>query len=211
MWENVAGSQVLRQRSMEMPDASPEKRQLGTVVREIAACQSALYAHVCALLGSSAGAADVLQEVNLVLWERAMEYDAGRPFLPWARRIAYFQVLAYRKRVSREKLLFDDDLLAQVSDALRRRDEAADRELEALDGCIARLSPRHRAVAEARYRDDEPVESIARRAGKAANAVAAELYPRLFRIWSRAVSLRFRRRSGLSLADSDRGRIATQT
>ena len=60
--------------------------------------------------------------------------------------------------------------------ALRRRDEQADRELEALDACVGKLPPRQRDVLDARYRDGEPVESIARRAGKAPNAVAAELY-----------------------------------
>src|SRR4051812_13542352 len=90
---------------------SADRARLGAVVQHITACQAALYAYVCSLLGTSAGAADVLQEANLVLWEKAMEYDPERPFLPWARRIAHFQVLAYRKRQSREKLLFDDDLL----------------------------------------------------------------------------------------------------
>ncbi|QOV90850.1 sigma-70 family RNA polymerase sigma factor [Humisphaera borealis] len=146
------------------------------VVREITACQSALYAYVCTLLGTSSGAADVLQEANIVLWEKASEYDPSRPFLPWAFGIAYFQVLAHRKRLSRDKLVFDDELLNAVSDVLRRRDETADRELEALDGCVSKLAPHQRQVLDARYRDGQAVESIARRAGKAANATAAELY-----------------------------------
>src|SRR4051812_46768559 len=101
------------------------RQRLSHVVREIAGCQSALYAYVCSLLGTSAGAADVVQEANVVLWETAREYDPARPFLPWAYRIAYFQVLAHRKRRSRDKLLFDDELLGTVTDALRRRDESA--------------------------------------------------------------------------------------
>ena len=79
------------------------RRAMTHVVREITACQSALYAYVCSLLGTSAGAADVLHEANVVLWEKAAEYDPSRPFLPWAYRIAYFQVLAHRKRRSRDK------------------------------------------------------------------------------------------------------------
>ena len=63
-----------------------------------------------------------------------------------------------------------------VRRSLRWRDEAADRELEALDGCIGKLPLRQQAVIDARYREGEPVESIARRIGKAPNALAAELY-----------------------------------
>jgi RNA polymerase sigma-70 factor, ECF subfamily len=159
-----------------LTDSSSDRQRRADVVRHITGCQSALYAHVCSLLGTSAGAADVLQETNLVLWEKAGDYDSARPFLPWACRIAHFQVLAHRKRRSRDKLVFDDELLGAVSDALRRRDEAADRELEALDGCVGKLPPRQREVLDARYRNDEPVESIARRVGKAPNALAAELY-----------------------------------
>ena len=163
---------------MERDPGEPaaDRQRSADVVRHITACQSALYAYVCALLGTSAGAADVLQEANVVLWEKAGEYDPARPFLPWAYRVAYFQVLAHRKRLSRDKLVFDDDLLGAVSDALRRRDESADRELEALDGCVGKLPPRQRELLDARYRDGEPVESIARRGGKAPNALAAELY-----------------------------------
>lgn len=149
---------------------------MALVVRELTACQSALYAYVCALLGTSAGAADVLQEANVILWEKAAEYDSNRPFLPWAFRIAYFQVLAYRKRLSRDKLLFNDELLASVSDAFLRRNDLADRELKALDGCLEKLPHRNRTVVDARYRDGEQVESIARRLSRAPNAVAAELY-----------------------------------
>jgi RNA polymerase sigma-70 factor (ECF subfamily) len=161
---------------MRSTDPPPDSRRLADVVRHITACQSALYAYVCGLLGTSAGAADVLQEANVVLWEKAAEYDPARPFLPWAYRVAYFQVLAHRKRRGRDKLLFDDEMLATVSEAMTRRDDSADRELEALDGCIGKLPPRNRAVVEARYRDAEAVEAIARREGRAANAVAAELY-----------------------------------
>ncbi len=158
-------------------DRSDETRQaMAEVVRLLTASQSNLYAYVCALLGTSAGAADVLQETNAVLWEKAGEYDPARPFMPWAYRIAHFQVMAYRKKRSREKLTFDDDLIEQISDAFRRRDEGMDRQLEALDGCLNKLSPRHRTVVDARYRDGQSLETIAQQAGKAPNAVAAELY-----------------------------------
>ena len=158
------------------PPPGAEHRRPAEVVRLLTASQSSLYAYVCSLLGTSAGAADVLQEANVVLWEKAAEYDPSRPFLPWAYKIAYFQVLAHRKRLSRDKLVFDDEMLGQVAESLARRDEDAGRQLEALDGCVAKLSPRHRELVDARYHQGQAVESIARRLRKAPNAVAAELY-----------------------------------
>ena len=54
---------------------------------------------------------DLFQETSLKLWEIFDEYDASRPFLPWALRIAYFQVLRFRKKRSRDRLVFSDDEL----------------------------------------------------------------------------------------------------
>lgn len=153
-----------------------EHERLGEVVRCITASQSVLYAYVCSLLGTSSGAADVLQEANLVLWEKALEYDPNRPFMPWAYKIAYFQVLAYRKRRSRDRLHFDDELLGRIGAAFEKRNEALDDQLAALGGCIEKLAPRRRAVVDARYREGKSVEAIAAQAGRAPNAVSAELY-----------------------------------
>jgi DNA-directed RNA polymerase specialized sigma24 family protein len=61
---------------------------------------------------------DVLQKTNLVLWQKAAEFDESRPFLPWAIRFAQLQALAYLKRLHRQhgRLLIDDDL-ATTDDA----------------------------------------------------------------------------------------------
>jgi RNA polymerase sigma-70 factor (ECF subfamily) len=152
----------------------------GEFVRLLTAAQSRLYAYICALVGAAAGARDVLQETNLVLWEKVQEYDPGRPFLPWAYRIAYLQVLAYRKRYARSRLVFDEALLNAVAGEFVRRDErdqpAQDRRLEALDECLDRLPGPGRQLIEERYRQGTPVERIARRLGKAPNVVSASLY-----------------------------------
>ena len=50
----------------------------------------------------------MLQETNLDLWRKASTYDASRPFLPWVRTIAHYQVLTFRKKQSRSHLFFDD-------------------------------------------------------------------------------------------------------
>lgn len=157
----------------------PDPANAAGIIAQITGCQSALYAYVCSLLGTSAGAADVLQEANLVLWQKAGEYDRARPFLPWAYKIAWFQVLAHRKRLSRDRLVFDDALLATVDETFRRQGEDesdAKRQLQALDGCIVKLPPKHREIVESRYQRGEAVNDIAARLGQAPNSVAAQLY-----------------------------------
>jgi RNA polymerase sigma-70 factor, ECF subfamily len=138
--------------------------------------QSRLYAYICSLMGAAAGARDVLQETNLVLWDKAQEYDPVRPFLPWAYRIAFLQVRAYRKRCARSRLVFDDRLVSELAEEFVRRDADHDRRLEALEHCIGKLPGPRRQILDRRYRHGEAVDEIARRLRKAPNVVAAALY-----------------------------------
>jgi RNA polymerase sigma-70 factor (ECF subfamily) len=128
------------------------------------------------LVGGSAGARDVLQETNLVLWDKSQEYDPARPFLPWAYRIAYMQTLAYRKRCARNRLVFDEQLMSQVAEEFLRRDDHHDRRLEALGRCLEALTGTKRELIDRRYLRGESVDRIAERLQKAPNVVSASLY-----------------------------------
>ena len=89
-------------------------------MRHLTGCQSQLYAYICSLTGNSIAAQNVLQEANLVLWDKAAEFDPSRPFLPWAYTFAYMQVLAWRKKRRRDRLVFDEDLMSRISDSFSR-------------------------------------------------------------------------------------------
>jgi RNA polymerase sigma-70 factor (ECF subfamily) len=138
--------------------------------------QSRLYAYICSLIVDSAGAFDVLQETNLVLWDKADEYDPARPFKPWAFRIAYLQVLAYRKRCVRCRLVFDESLVNEMSEEFCRRDDDQTQRLEALAVCMDKLPSPRRELLDLRYCHGESVDEIARRMHKPPNVVSANLY-----------------------------------
>jgi RNA polymerase sigma-70 factor (ECF subfamily) len=127
------------------------------------------------LLAGAPDVADVLQETNRVLWRKAATYDPGRPFLPWALAVARFEVLAHRKRQSRERLVFDDALLALVAEEYEQQ-SAGEGALQQLERCLQKLQPAQRTLLELRYVDGESVNDIALRQGRAANAVSALLY-----------------------------------
>ena len=71
--------------------------------------------YVFSMLPRPADASEVVQEVSVRLWEKWDSYDQDRPFLPWAMRFAYLQVLKWRQGKAREKLIFSDDLLSQIN------------------------------------------------------------------------------------------------
>jgi RNA polymerase sigma-70 factor (ECF subfamily) len=145
-------------------------------MRALTGSQFELYAYVCALLGGTESARDVLQETNVDLWNKASTYDPRRPFLPWARAIAFYQVLTHRRKAARSRLVFDDDLLRDLSARFCAQGERLDRELEALGGCVERLTGEQQQLVRARYHDGVSVNDIAARLRRGANVVAASLY-----------------------------------
>ena len=145
-------------------------------MRHLTGCQSQLYAYICSLTGNSIAAQNVLQEANLVLWDKAADYDPSRPFLPWAYTFAYMQVLAWRKKRRRDRLVFDEDLMSRISDSFSRREGASDRRLDALDNCMEGLEPEHRTLVDRRYVRGDSVNNIARDLRKGPNVVSAALY-----------------------------------
>jgi RNA polymerase sigma-70 factor, ECF subfamily len=145
-------------------------------VQRLTAAQSALYAFICGLMGGLEQAADVLQETNLVLWNRAGEYDLERPFLPWAYTLARWQVMAWRKKQQRSRLVLDDDLVAKVAAEMEAGAGAAEAELRALERCLAALPGKQRELIAARYERGETVRAMAVRLGQPENALAAAFY-----------------------------------
>jgi RNA polymerase sigma-70 factor, ECF subfamily len=154
---------------------SADPEQSVRFVALLTGLQSRLYAYLCTLLANAGDARDVLQETNIALWQKAPDFDFSRSFEPWAMRFAHFQALAWRKRQSRDRLVFDDatlDLLALEFDG----GHGAEGELRALDECLGKLPEKQRALVARRYQEAESVNAIAASEGKPPNVVAAFLY-----------------------------------
>jgi len=145
-------------------------------VAQLTASQSALYAFIVSLLGGVNDANDVLQETNMKLCRKCAEYDPDQPFLRWAYAFARFEVMAWRKRQQRSRLVLDDELLLTVAAELEESAEEADQRLKILEDCMERLNPRQRELIAARYGRGEPVQDIATRLSRPENAMAALFY-----------------------------------
>lgn len=138
--------------------------------------QSALYASITATLGGTESAQDILQETNVVLLEKWHEFDVARPFLPWAMTFARFQVLAWRKKQSRDRLVLSDAIFDQVADALASAPPPPSRQLDALEACYQKLSTEWRRLMDARYQKGEAVRDIAQALGQTENVVSVTLF-----------------------------------
>ncbi len=144
--------------------------------KELIAAQNDLFIYLCALTGKVDAARDVLQETNLVLCREMDRYDPERSFLPWARTVAYYQVLSWRKKQVRERLVFDDGLLEDVVATLKENPSFSHNQLDALERCLSKLPERMRKLVGARYKDRLSVNDLAATSGRSANAISASLY-----------------------------------
>ena len=107
--------------------------------------------YVYSMVPRSADAAEVVQVVSLKLWEKWENYDQERPFLPWAMRFAYLEILKWRQRLARERLVFSDELLQQLHSTHEELDPLMEVRREILGQCLERLNEEDQELIRLRY------------------------------------------------------------
>lgn len=145
-------------------------------IQALTASQNSLYGYILSLLPDRAAAEDVLQEVNLTAWQKRGDFSAGTSFVAWASKIAYFHVLSHRRKMSRDRLVFDDDVLDYLAERQVERAEAVDPRAMVLKRCLEKLPENQRTLVEQRYAPGGSVQEIAAAAGRNAGAVSQSLY-----------------------------------
>ncbi len=138
--------------------------------------QKALYAYILTLLPWPEEASDVLQQTNLVLWRDADRFQPGTDFHAWAYRVAYFQVLAQRRKVQRDHLRFDDALIKELAANMDRETAYAEEEALALRDCMKLLPENDRELICRRYDAGVSVKLMALDLNQSPNAVAVKLH-----------------------------------
>ncbi len=127
--------------------------------------------YVQTMIPSGNAAAEVLQDVSVRLWEKWSEYDPERPFVPWAIRFAYLEVLKWRQRQARERLVFSDELLEQIHAAYEDEVPLMEARRKALDGCLEKLSTQERRWVMRRYDRHGALQDEARSEGMSLNQI----------------------------------------
>ncbi len=138
--------------------------------------QTSLYAYILSLLPDRAAAQDILQEVNLTVWHKAADFREGTGFFAWASKIAYFHVLSHRRKMSRDKLVFAEDVLDYLAERHAERLEQHDAREQALRECLNELPAKQRSLVEERYAPGGSVQVIAAKAGRSVGAISQNLY-----------------------------------
>ncbi len=130
-------------------------------VRLLTGQQRQLYLYIIALLPNPADVDDVLQATNMVLWSKADEFEPGSDFGAWARQVAYFEVLAFRKRKRQGRLLFNTNLLDVMAAEWEDTADRLEARRQALETCLEKLRPKDRDLLAKRYGSGNTVLEIA--------------------------------------------------
>jgi RNA polymerase sigma-70 factor (ECF subfamily) len=139
--------------------------------------QRRLEGYVRTLVPNRADAEEILQEVNLYLCRHANEFQLGTDFPAWALRITHFCVLNWRERRSRDRLIFDESLLARLASSVQELAAAGDSRREALEACLRKLAPRDHDLVTQLYGDPKTTpQSLAKRMGRSTKGIYESLY-----------------------------------
>jgi RNA polymerase sigma-70 factor (ECF subfamily) len=153
------------------PTGEPAPERVDLFVRLLGQNQRRLFLYVMTLVPSWNDAEEIIQETNLVLWREFDQFQPGTNFAAWACKVAFHQVLAWRKRKQRDRLQFSaefvDAIAAETAAAL---DTLEDRS-QALAGCIEKLQTPHRDLLRLRYTEGQGVDAIAQKLDRSVEAV----------------------------------------
>lgn len=122
---------------------------------------------------------DVLQEVNMVLWEKQKSFRPGTNFGAWACTVARYKVLEHRRKEARRNglLIFNEELSGVLAaQAQEREPDALEDQRWALDQCLAKLSPSNRRLLKARYDSSSgAIASLSAETGRSGESLRVSL------------------------------------
>jgi RNA polymerase sigma-70 factor, ECF subfamily len=165
-----------RKHMSELNDSRRDSTLPEAFVRVLLANQGNIHAYITSLLGNLDQAEEILQETNVVLCREVDQFPTITDFTAWACRIAYFQVLKYRKRCQRDRHWFDDALLSLVAEEAAPQTREFGKRRQALNECLDKLSDLQRNLIMRRYGANSSVQSVAREYGRSPGAISQSLY-----------------------------------
>lgn len=145
-------------------------------VRELTRHQQRLQGFIRCLVFRSSDVDDVWQELNVELWRRGAEFQPGSDFWRWASAVARYCVLNYSRTRGKDRLVFDEALLATMASELEQLTDALEERRRALEQCLETLSSPQRMMLELRYGRESSLERIADQLQRPVGSVRQTLY-----------------------------------
>ena len=130
-----------------------------------------IFRYVASLLVCPNDAEDVLQETARVLWQKFDQYRREEPFLPWACRVARYEVLNYCQRERTRRKHFRPAVIELLADARIEHDALLEVQSRWLKECMEKLAEIDRRLIERRYASEHSLAELAAETGRTSNAL----------------------------------------
>lgn len=116
---------------------------------------------------------DVMQEASVVIWEKRDQLRHENEFLPWAKVIVRNISFRHRRKLMRDRHVFDDELVERIlaEDEHENTSDQSSREYGALMICLNKLPEDRRKLLLAPYRNDGGVKEIAESTNRTPNSL----------------------------------------
>ena len=157
--------------SPEAGEANDSAQRDGSkFVELLGAHERDLFGYIFSMTGNWDDSQEVMQRLRIRIWEQFSQYDPSRPFGAWARAIAYYLVLAFRKEKSRQREYFTERVIQLLDEAYASAGEEISASRELLVDCLGKLSTDKQKLVTEYYAPGGPA-ALAASLGKTANAL----------------------------------------
>ncbi|NQZ59056.1 MAG: sigma-70 family RNA polymerase sigma factor [Lentisphaeraceae bacterium] len=112
--------------------------------------QANLSRYIFSLCHNMQDCQDILQETTLSLWRKFDQYNSDQPFLNWAFRFAYYEVMKFREKQKKAHTLCETTLKILAEEYAENMD-VLNAQKRILQTCVGKLAPRERELVELRY------------------------------------------------------------
>lgn len=124
---------------MTEPEKVSQNARIEAFIRELSREQDFIAAYIRSLLPHAADADDVLQQCNLLLWQKFSQFDGERSFRAWACGVAYYEVCNFLRSANRRRLQFNQELMSQIADQRLAEADRRTGHLSLLQACLKLL------------------------------------------------------------------------
>lgn len=175
-------------------------------LQHLSGCESTLRAFIAGALAAAHERADFFQEVVLILWRRFDDYDATRPFQPWAMGVAVRRMKEEYRRVQRRPGLLPPEHVERLADELTAAEgsHTTAAEESALAACLAALPESSARLMQRRYSERAGIETLSTETGQSPAALY-QTFSRLRRALADCIRRRLRQAEEERPQNSDPG------
>ena len=140
--------------------------------------QASIRAYIISLMPGIQGVSDVLQETNLILWEKRTSFEVGTNFAAWACTIALYEVKNHTQKIQRKQpiLCLDEKLAEELAEYCQLSPPETENRIVALEHCLTKLNKRELQLIKQRYISDTTLKSYAESLGRPVGSLRVTLH-----------------------------------